>query len=82
MEGKEDEVLSDASPSGDMPKSEDQNADTKDNKEQDVEADDRQEEEDTGVKKGVKLEDMFDDDDDDEDDDEEFPDSDAVQIPE
>ncbi|KAG5207304.1 DNA primase [Trichophyton interdigitale] len=81
MEGKEDEVLSDASPSGDMPKSEDQNADTKDNKEQDVEADDRQEEEDTGVKKGVKLEDMFDDDDDDDDDDEEFPDSDAVQIP-
>lgn len=82
MEGKDDEVLPDAPPSDNIPKTEDQNGVTKDNKEEnDAEVDSPKEEEDTLVKKSLKLENMFDDDDDD-DDDEEFPDSDAVQIPE
>lgn len=82
MEGKDDEVLSDAPPSDDIPKTEDQNSDTKDNKEEkDAEVDGPKKEEDTLAKKSFQLENMFDDDDDD-DDDEEFPDSDAVQIAE
>ncbi|OAL71723.1 DNA primase subunit Pri1 [Trichophyton violaceum] len=80
MEGKDDEVLSDAPPSDDIPKTEDQNSDTKDNKEEkDAEVDGPKKEEDTLAKKSFQLENMFDDDDDD-DDDEEFPDSDAVQL--